>query len=177
MTLKASLRWLNASDLMSRWDISNFELANLILNHGLPTYFQDLNPLDIQNFKTEIDEHYKDHNELVDGFPRIYVDIDFIMERLGNYVFKLSEIESFITGNSTQERVFNLRSYQRHRERCRALAEFFWGEDSKIKIAHMIKKKAIIKIGCEGAEYTPKKLRDWIKDLSPERKPGRPRKE
>jgi hypothetical protein len=177
MGLDSSLRWLNAKELMKKWEISNFELANLILNHGLPAYFNDLKPVDIQKFKKEIDEHYKDYDESAERSPRIYVDIDFVMEKLENYVFKYSEIENFVKGDSTKEQVSNLRSYQRHRERCRALADYFWKENPKIKIAHMIIKNEIITIGCEGEKYTQNTLRKWINDLCPERKSGRPKKE
>ena len=65
------------------------------------------------------------------------------------------------------------RASQRHKERCRALAEYLWQADPLITIADMFRCDAITSHGCEGEIYTEGTLRDWIKDLCPNRKPGR----
>ena len=65
------------------------------------------------------------------------------------------------------------RKSQRHRERCRALAAHLWECDPQITIADMIHSGAINRHGCEDHIYGEDALRDWIKDLCPDRRPGR----
>jgi hypothetical protein len=64
---------------------------------------------------------------------------------------------------------------QRHKERCRALAEYLWSleKNKGTTIADMIKSDPILTIGCERNVYDADTLRDWIKDLCPNRNPGR----
>jgi hypothetical protein len=183
MGLTSSLRWLNASDLMSRWEISNIELANLILNHGLPPCNPDLQPIDIIKVKKELDEHYHDYDEYKEIVPKVTIDTDFILERLEKYWFNLLDIEIFEKENSrvqnTNEQLVEndkkLRPNQRHRERCRAIAELLWKMNPEITIADMAHKDEINGIACENRipPYSEDTIRDWINDLSPNRKPGR----
>jgi hypothetical protein len=65
------------------------------------------------------------------------------------------------------------RRSQIHRERCRAIAALLWEQDPETTIEAMINKPEIIRHGCEGHTYNGKTLRDWIKDLAPNRDPGR----
>ena len=69
-----------------------------------------------------------------------------------------------------------LRDSQRHRERCRAIAAMSWQRDSTTTIADMIRCDDMITHGCEGKIYGDQTLRDWVKDLAPAAKPGRPKK-
>ena len=64
------------------------------------------------------------------------------------------------------------RPHQRHREAARAAAEALWRKDKTITIADMILCDEITK-ACGGKNYVEGTLRDWIKDLCPDRKPGR----
>jgi hypothetical protein len=69
-----------------------------------------------------------------------------------------------------------LRTTQRHRERCRAIAQWLWDKDPDHRIEPMAKRREILTYGCEGKRYDTKIIRDWIKDLCPNPKPGRPPK-
>ena len=64
------------------------------------------------------------------------------------------------------------RPHQRHREAARAAADVLWRKDKTITIADMILCDEITK-ACGGKNYVEGTLRDWIKDLCPDRKPGR----
>jgi hypothetical protein len=166
---------------MSRWEISNIELANLILNHGLPTYNPDLQPIDIIKAKKEIDEHYQDYDEYKEIVPKVTIDTYFILERLEKYLFNLLEIEIFEKENScvqnTKENLVEndkkLRPNQRHKERCIAIAKLLWEMHPKMTIADMIQRDEINKIACEGKIYAEDTIRDWINKCSPDRSPGR----
>lgn len=62
---------------------------------------------------------------------------------------------------------------QRHRERSRALAEYLWQQEPALTIEDMIHHDAINGIACENRTYAAKTLREWLKDLCPNRQPGR----
>ncbi|MBN1548487.1 MAG: hypothetical protein JW902_17690 [Syntrophaceae bacterium] len=65
-----------------------------------------------------------------------------------------------------------LRPNQKHREACRDVAEKLWKEDCSISIIGMIYSDELNSI-LEGKVYAEKTIRNWIKDLCPNRKPGR----
>lgn len=68
-----------------------------------------------------------------------------------------------------------LRPEHRHRTACREAAGKIWEEDPKLTIKEMIDRKEITD-ACQGAAYVRTTIRTWIKDLCPNRKPGRPKK-
>jgi hypothetical protein len=68
-----------------------------------------------------------------------------------------------------------LRESQRHLERCRALAEWIWQSTPDMTISDMVRHDAINAIGCENRLYVDGTIRNWIKDLCPNPKPGRPK--
>ena len=65
-----------------------------------------------------------------------------------------------------------LRPNQRHKIACRAEAEKLWKQDPSITIADMIQRDELNE-ACEGKIYTEKTMREWIKDLCPDRTAGR----
>lgn len=67
-------------------------------------------------------------------------------------------------------KIAKLRNQQRHKERCRALASYFWSQDSDIQTTTMARKKDIINYGCEGRNYKQRAIENWIRDLSPNKK-------
>lgn len=77
-----------------------------------------------------------------------------------------------------------LRNQQRHQARVRALAEYFWSLELESGPPYstkkeMTKRPELRAIGCEendpinGRSYGIETLEEWIKDLNPDRKPGR----
>ena len=72
--------------------------------------------------------------------------------------------------NDSKEK--KLRPNQRHKLQSREIAEKLWGKDPTITIADMINEPEII-AACDDKFYIEKTVRDWIKDLCPNRKPGR----
>lgn len=65
-----------------------------------------------------------------------------------------------------------LRPSQRHKLECRKIAEKLWKYNPSLTIADVIDTGEIIE-ACEGKIYIEKTIRNWIKDLCPNRKPGR----
>ena len=65
-----------------------------------------------------------------------------------------------------------LRPNQRHKIECRKIAAKIWENEPNVTIADMIWRDEIAE-ACEKKTYNESTLRNWIKDLSPNRSPGR----
>lgn len=83
------------------------------------------------------------------------------------------DVEATPQKPETEPKEKTLRNNQRHRERCRALASLIWSKEPNITIADMSLRDEIVTFGCEGTMYSEDTLRDWLKDLCPNRSPGR----
>ena len=75
-----------------------------------------------------------------------------------------------IAGNSNQKK---LRHDQMCRIKCRDIAKIIWAKDPTITIVDMINEDEIVKASTKknGKLYTEKTVRNWIKDLCPDREP------
>jgi len=93
--------------------------------------------------------------------------------RVPEPLVSLEEVKRFEAEERSPELVKPLGKNQRHKERCRAIAEYLWDKNPNTTIADVIRLDAINKIGCEGHLYGDKTLREWINDLCPDRTPGR----
>ena len=108
---------------------------------------------------------------------------DTFLQWLSTANFKKDDVDRIIHGQDVEEPPKKLRNEQRHRERCRAVAEMLWKEDRNRTIVDIAEESDEIKeIGCEvgrgGRKYDVDTIRKWIKDLNPnEGKPGRPKKD
>ncbi len=79
------------------------------------------------------------------------------------------------SGLEEEKHGVNLRPSQRHRLRCREIAASLWEGDATITIAGMAYRDEINR-ACEGEVYADSTIRKWIKDLCPNRLPGRRKK-
>jgi hypothetical protein len=59
------------------------------------------------------------------------------------------------------------------RQRCRAVAQILWERDERATVPDLYRSEWIQRIACEGKVPTEKTFREWIKDLNPDRSPGR----
>ena len=89
---------------------------------------------------------------------------------------ELQEAVEYSQNKFVGKQVKKLRNNQRHRERCRAIAALIWSNTPDLSITEMINQPELFSFGCEEHGYTEKTLRDWVSDLCPSPKPGRPRK-
>jgi hypothetical protein len=76
------------------------------------------------------------------------------------------------------QQIKKLRPSQKARNKCRDIARRIWMERSKITIADMLIESEIVHASkkSNGDLYSEKTVRNWIKDLCPNRSPGRPKK-
>jgi hypothetical protein len=147
-------------DLLKRFGISEIELWHLQKNLSIDL----VDPLGMRIDDIEV---LKEVPGLVPG------------EGVMRYYFRLSDVEKlekeyrFESENSREtKKEKKLRPNQRHKKRCREIAERLWKVDSEITIADMAFHDEIT-TAFDGKMYAEKTIRNWIKDLCPDRSPGR----
>ncbi|MEC9357559.1 MAG: hypothetical protein VX836_06765 [Pseudomonadota bacterium] len=59
------------------------------------------------------------------------------------------------------------------KQRCRVVAQILWERDPTATVPDLYRSDWMQRIACEGKPPTEKTLREWIKDLNPNRAPGR----
>jgi hypothetical protein len=107
----------------------------------------------------------KTRNDVLDhvaGNETLYVQAE--VEKILNNVTKSNGQKSKI-----------LRPSQRHKSECRKAAKQIWNQNHEITIVDMILRDEIAN-ACEGKVYHVSTLRKWVKDLCPNRSPGRRKK-
>jgi hypothetical protein len=180
--MDSSLRWINADELKDRWNMKDFEIAKYLSEFDLkPFDTRDERTMNFQAIKKiwDLDDDPMRNRHVTDD---AVMWLDFVIDQLKYLMFNLKKIELFEMKHSNKIHVdlqadgeveIKLRPSQKHRERCRAIAELIWQSNPDITIEDMAYKDEINGIACEGKSYTPKAIREWIKDLCPNRKPGR----
>lgn len=151
---------LNEKDIIERWGISEIELWNLQEECSLPVVdplgieFEDYSALELNLMS------YPKYNKL-DFYFRL-VDIERLEKK-----YEINPKTDLMVKKGTQQRPSQI-----HKERCRAAAKELWKENPEITIADMAVRDEITE-ACDGKLYIEKTIRDWIKDLCPDRSPGR----
>jgi len=79
---------------------------------------------------------------------------------------------------SSQEQSEIQRHSTKCRIKCREIAKKIWSQNPNITIREMSESEEILEYtkNQQGELYSEKTIRDWIKDLCPNRSPGRPKK-
>jgi hypothetical protein len=150
---------IRGKDLMARWDMHEAEIHSIMFTQGWDV---------IDPFGNELDSN------------RIYPLINDNTLDVSDFLFGLSDVEEFesehpeIVSDRIQDKKTEkkLRSNQIHKIKCREVAQKLWEEDPSITIADMIHKDNINEV-FDGKVYAEKTIRNWIKDLCPNRSPGR----
>jgi hypothetical protein len=160
--------------LLNRWNISDTELKTIILHHEFQSYnaggkslfselhliFNKLNPLR-ENYTPLPKETSKYLKGLYDSiYKRIrYFELEYV-KILDRYHACESPIKKKSGRHSTIDR-----------EKYREEAGRFWKVDQNLTITGMI--KHLRERYPTDTRYGDKIMREWIKDLCPDRKPGR----
>jgi hypothetical protein len=172
--------WLNAEELMNRLGMGPLDLEDYVLNSKLIAYNRNKTPYDIDYDLMNDEQLLAEYIEVNGKMERaLFCHVRF-RDRVNEFIFKIDDVlrfekdpENYLSSTEVKEKLLN--SNQRHRERCRALAEYLWETDQMMTIEDMINNDTINKIGCENKipPYNEKTLRKWINDLCPDRSPGR----
>jgi hypothetical protein len=150
---------IRGKDLMARWQKHEGEIRSIMFTHGLTA---------IDPFGHELDS------------TRTFTFLNNRTLYLSDLLFRLSDIKKLESENPeiVADRVDDKkpeekpRPCQIHRIKCSDVAQNLWDEDPNITIADMIFNDEIIE-ACNGKVYAEKTIRNWIKDLCPNRSPGR----
>jgi hypothetical protein len=158
MPLSKLKKWISGRELMERWKLDAINLSAAILEHNIIVYNYD-------NLK---------HNYFI-----WHLNVTELSQEIAEYFFRADDIidfEKMITDKSADIKDIKdkkLTKNQRHREQCRTIAESIWKSNPDTTIAYMAINDEITGIACEGKLYAEKTIRDWVKDLCPNRDPGR----
>ena len=115
------------------------------------------------------------------ALPANQNEAQYILGVIRNSFFDRTEVVKLIGGEAYSQQPKNLdhpkrsrklRPDQRHRLAVREAAKKIWKEHPEITIADMIERDELNEV-CEGKVYTKETMRNWIKDLAPDRSPGR----
>jgi len=94
-----------------------------------------------------------------------------VNNRLQNAIFKKEEVDNYFNNPKIPLPQKKLRPEQKCKIDCRGMAKKLWEKDPTLTIPAMFKRPEIIKIHCNN--YEPDTFRKWVKDLNPNRNPGR----
>ena len=100
----------------------------------------------------------------IEGTDSILVDIRDLIEheRLWN-----------IGPASQKQQLDSRRLRDTRKQRCRVAAEIVWRNDPQATLAQVFRHPWVQEVACEGKPPTEKRFREWVKDLNPDRRPGR----
>jgi hypothetical protein len=159
--IKKSDEIITESELMKRWSINEgIELFDI--EDNLKLVFVDPLSIPLNDFQSTSSR----------GFFYSY-EGSYIVD----FYFNRSEIEKVEQGSgikpqSAIKKPKRGRLSNIHKERCRAAAKKLWDTDPKITIEEMAIRDEINEL-FDKKVYNSKTIRNWIKDLCPNRLPGR----
>lgn len=187
--------WLTSKEVMDKWGINGLSLLEILSNDELPCYFTGTlelvdSPLSLLKAKYRslglpengdipyaMLESLRGRNNQRDDTKGLLnwinkSPIDKLRTALDLVCFRAEDIESFGKKEPFAGQEKRLRPDQRHKQLCREKAEQLWRDDPKITITKMIGLDAI-QVLFDGKVYNDDTLHNWIKDLAPDRSPGR----
>jgi len=195
--MKNIIGWITKKRLMSRWDLDDFELFQIISSGVLPVYLdfgsfasdselEQLRKVKYgEDIKAESKERWKAFysEKETERVKYHYSQLSFESFERGHFSdsdlrFKMEDIlrleKEYGKPEQTEYSKKKLRPSQLAKEKCREVAKELW-KKYPIRSKEMAGRPEVIK---DAGEYTLETRRRWICDLAPSelRKPGRPPK-
>ena len=150
---------IRGEDLMARWQKHEGEIRSIMFTHGLDVIDPFGHELNSQHILSLVHEKTIDLSDLL-----------FRLSDIKELESEHPEIIADRTDDKKPEK--KLRPSQIHKIKCRELAQKLWEENPTITIIDMAYKDEINDL-FDGRSYADKTIRNWIKDLCPDRSPGR----
>jgi len=160
------------------WNLTGTEREEYISAHIQPLHER------IQNYRAYLD-CIQDYTWTEFGLPHDYdLAVNFI-ERLVDSHYLKAQIVEFLPWPAktaqnpkpaaAQSELSKMRHNEECKLKCRNIAKRLWELDPLLTIADMIKQPEIAEYSkkLNGSSYSEKTVRDWIKCLCPNRRPGR----
>jgi len=169
------------------WNLKGYEREEVIAKYIEPlqqriqfyrNYFQSLNGSAWDGFELPQDQDLSRH------FIRVLLNSYYRRDEVNKRLPPQSEIipdqepgqpAQIVKQVEKKVKRRKLISEQRLKIDCRAVAQKIWTESPGITIEDMIQRDEVAN-ACEGIVYDEKTIRNWINDLCPNRRPGRPKK-
>jgi hypothetical protein len=117
-------------------------------------------------FYLELPDSEEEAEKLIDKVVNSYFLKEDVLKKLGP---AKKDAGKLFANTQTGKK---LSPVQRHKIECRRIAAELWNKDPSITIADMVHKDEINLVS-DPKNYNGKTLRNWIKDLCPDRTPGR----
>jgi hypothetical protein len=169
------------------WNLTGYEREEIIANRIQPLqeriqayrgYLESLNGSSWEGFELPQDPELS--SRFIGVLLNSYYHRDEVYKRLSPQSVLAPDQEPFRPAQvadqvQTAVKQRKLRAEQKHRLACREAAEIIWKKNPNLTIEDMIQRDEISN-ACEGILYREKTIRNWIKDLCPDRKPGRRKK-
>jgi len=164
--------------LSKRWKKSDYEIKDRYVRKGLIPYNSKGQTVSPQEVLLNVEDKRDSKEKIMDWpnleTPKSETEAESMFKKLQDICFDFKNIKAL-------ENEWGLKKDRKltHGQRCKILcqkfAQQFWDEDATITIADMIKKKEIIQVSKKSDDslYQEDTVHNWIKDLCPNRKPGR----
>jgi hypothetical protein len=174
------------SELIGHWVKGNYKFYKDKYKNYLPLYCLDLTTKDLHRFDPEQKNCQVRSEGRVENCYVIRYASQFIkLSELKKYMVDVLRIpppsalfpdnELFNLDGEKQILIEKLRPSQKSKNECRKIAKKIWGKNPQITIADMINHKDLLPYTTKknGDLYAEKTVRNWIKDLCPDRSRGR----
>jgi len=153
---------IRCNDLMARWEMHDDEISMIMSDKGLEA---------IDSFGHEIGNDFLFF--LIESGTLDVSDLLFRLSDIEDYESKYPEAIPEQEDNKKPKK--KKRPSQIHKEKCREVAQSLWEEDPTITIKEISEMNEIMEVTkrTDGKCYSKKTIRNWIKELCPDRTPGR----
>lgn len=117
---------------------------------------------------------YKNNDGFNGNHNDVYSGLVIIEQSYVDILLKQLNIQNVLS-EKTFKKEPKLKTNQRHKIKCQALASYLWSlsENSKTTIVDMAKMPILKEYGCEREYYTYRTIQGWIKEYCPNHAPGR----
>ena len=168
--------FISYKEVLKRWKMSDYEFVVRFLGQGLIPYNEEGISVSPQELLSDEKDERGEIKKISNWHNIKIPDSESGSKKMFS---KLQKLKFYRNDIGALEKGFKLRKerkltpVQRHRIACREVAKKLWKKDPKITIADMAFRDEIVE-ACEGKIYTDEKtIRNWTKDLCPDRDPGR----
>jgi hypothetical protein len=160
------------------WNQAGMEREKIIANQmepleerlkGCKVYLQS-----IQNANWDAFELPKDR-DLEASFVKILIDSHYYMEEVNRFVAGNTKSDEEAKPPSAKPKLSRSIHAQECSKKCREIAKRLWERQPDFTIAGMINRSEMVRQARQpdGKPYSEMTIRNWIRDLCPNRKPGR----
>ena len=161
--------WFYLWSRIAKTESGQFFFSKLSILAPIDLYYDVSCLKKVQQDKDRSEAHFIKLDELAAYLEKIKEIYGLLIPLPSKLFSKNNRFQGQLGMSPTEKK---LRPVQRHKKECREVAKKIWKKDSTITIADMLMKDEIT-YACEGRIYAEKTIRDWIKDLCPNRSPGR----